>query len=119
MATSAEFQSFRIDRDDGLPLAFTGVLLAQVESSPDWARSDYSGATGRWQRFAIYRTQAGAFVCARHNLTQWQDERDELVAEVVPDLAGIAKFFGIGALARTLIRRLFHEDGIDLAEHVE
>lgn len=38
MATSAEFQSFRIDRDNGLPLAFRGVLLAQVESSPDRAR---------------------------------------------------------------------------------
>lgn len=119
MATSADFQSFRIERGNGLPLAFTGVLLAQVESSPDRARSDYSGATGRWQRFAIYRTQAGAIVCVRHNLTQWQGERDEAAAEVVPDLAGIAKFFGTGHLARALIRRLYDEDGTDLAEHVE
>jgi len=117
MATP-EIQSFRIDRDDGPPLAFEGVLLANVNGL-EQARTDFSGRTGCWQRLEIYRSGARALVCVRHRLPQRQGERADTAAEVVFDLAGIVAFFGGGPLARELYVRLYSRDGLNRTERVE
>ena len=115
MATPADFESFRIDHDDGLPIAFTGNLLCIVESSPDSNRSNWSGMTGRWRRLELYKTRAAQYICVCRAFTQWERERDSVSVEVVNEPKGIAEFFGPG----WMLRQLCEQSGVDLAEHVE
>ena len=71
--------------------------------------SSWSGETGRWQVFKLWRTEKGKCVCQRVNRTQWQGERDTSEAKVFINKEDVFEFFGHGWLAQ----ELFEEAGID------
>lgn len=108
-------KKYTIQNDGEKNIRFTGEEIASASTSPDTARSDYSGSTGRWQVLTLYKTQGGKFVCQRMNGTQWQGERDSYEAEVCDNEAGAIEFFGTGSLAK----EIYDEAGIECVREVE
>lgn len=106
---------YRVERDGDKDLSFTGELIAESSSSPETARSDYSGATGRWSELRLYRTKGGKFVCEQIGRTQWQGEHDRYSGAVCDDEAGVQEFFGHGWLAK----ELYEEAEIEAVEIIE
>lgn len=107
-------QQFRIPRDGEPDIKFSGELIVGVSTSPDTARSDYSGSTGRWTELNLYKTRGGKWICARIEHTQWQGERDSHEAAVCSTEKEVAEWFGNDRLSKELL------DGvIDSAEEVE
>ena len=104
-----------IERDNNADIRFTGELLGEVCSSPDRARSDFSGSTGRWTVLRLYRTRGGRYVCAQEGHTQWIGEDTRYSAAVCDDVKGVVDFFGYGWLAK----ELYDECAIDAAEQVD
>jgi len=104
-----------VRRDGHRDISFTGELIAEVSSSPETARSDYSGATGRWAELRLYRTKGGKLVCEQIGRTQWQGEHDRHSGAVCDNEAGVVEFFGHGWLAK----ELYKEAEIDAAEEIE
>ena len=108
-------ESFSISRDDQADLRFVGEKIVSVGNSPDTARSDYSGSTGRSMDLVLYRTKAGKYVAQRIGYSQWQGERTRYEAAVCSSPAEVAAFFGYGRLAK----ELYSEAGLDIAEQVD
>lgn len=109
-------ENFKIERDNGASISFSGELIAKVSSSDNTASgSSYSGQTGRWQVLALYKTEGGKFICERIDRTRWQGERDSHHAKVCTDHKQIIDFFGHGWLAKDL----YDEAGIDSSERVD
>jgi hypothetical protein len=106
---------YTIDRDDGTNIRFIGKRIGSASTSPETARSDYSGSTGRWQELELYRTAGDKFVCSRMNGTQWQGEHDTHEATSCATEAEVIAFFGMGRLAK----ELYAEAGIECIEDVE
>jgi len=104
-----------ITRDGARDLVFTGELIASASSSPETARSDYSGSTGRWTELRLFKTQAGKFVAASVGRTQWQGEHDRHSAAVCDTTEAVCEFFGSSWLAK----ELYAEAEIDCAEAVD
>jgi hypothetical protein len=108
-------KKYRIKRDEGRDIVFTGHLIGTAETSPDNTRRDYSGSTGRWQELELYKTDGGKYVCSRMHGTQWQSERDHYEAAICENEVDVINFFGLGGLAK----ELYDLSGIDSAEVVE
>ena len=108
-------EQFTIHRDDCPHISFTGELIAEAETSPETARSDYSGSTGRWQELKLYRTKGGKYICSRKDGSQWQGEHDRHEAAICDDHAGIVAFFGYDRLAM----ELYEAADIDASERIE
>ena len=96
-------------------LRFNGHLLAQVRTSPNNAHPDYSGLTGRWHEFAIYRTVSDRYVVTWSEYTQWQGEHDTHDARLCDTVADITQYLGYGDLAK----RLYSGAGIDVDQAVD
>jgi hypothetical protein len=107
--------NYKITRDGKIDLKFTGEMIAHAENSPDTARSNYSGSTGRWTELVLYKTKGGKFVCSRIHGTQWQGERDSHEAVVCETEQQVVGFFGVDKLAK----ELYDDAKIDAAEEVE
>jgi len=105
----------KIRRSGDRDIVFTGELIGSAETSPDTARSNYSGSNGRWQELELYRTQSSKLICQRMDRTQWQGERDHYEAKVCANEAEVIEFFGTGNLAK----KLYEDAGIDCVEEVD
>src|SRR4051812_33869910 len=97
-----------IDRDEAPSLTFKGMKIAEARTSANRAHEDWSGSPGRSSKFALFRTEAGSFVCQRIEYTQWQGEHDCYQAAVCKSDAEVVEFFGHGRLAK----RIYDEAGI-------
>jgi len=104
-----------IKRDNAPDLKFTGEQIASVSSSPDTARSDYSGSTGRWTELRLYRTKGGKFICESIGRTQWQGEHDRHAAAVCETAEAVCEFFGSSWLAK----EMYEAADLDCAERVD
>ena len=104
--------TYTLERDGLPPLRFDGVLLAESGTSPDRARRDWSGATGRWSELRLYRTRAGKYVCEVVSRTQWQGERDAHRVETCDTPEEVTEVFGWDLAAR----ELYEEAGFDIVE---
>lgn len=104
-----------IIRDNAPDLIFTGEVIASASSSPETARSDYSGSTGRWTELCLYRTKGGKYVCETIGRTQWQGEHDRHSAAVCETPEAVCEFFGSSWLAK----ELYASTDIDCAERVD
>lgn len=72
-----------LERTGKRPLRFRGHSIWRWQSSPDRARSNFSGETGRWTVLELYLTEgAGSYVLYEARCTAWQGERDVLTTHV-------------------------------------
>ena len=108
-------EAFVVRRDGAANLQFRGELVAEASSSPDRARSGFSGNTGRWTELALYRTVGGNYVCSQIGRTQWQGEHDRRDAVVCADAVSVVEYFGHGWLAK----ELYAAAGIEDAETID
>lgn len=87
-------------RSNDATITFVGECIAHTASSPNQAMgSSYSGSTGEWSELSLYRTEAGRYICARVDRTQWQGCQDVHSAGVADTHDDIIDFFGQGLLA--------------------
>lgn len=112
---STEYPRTIVERDGDAPLRFNGKLVACVSSSPDTARSNYSGSTGRSATLSLYRTAAGKYICQREEHTQWQGERDRYQGAACTTIDEVREFFGFHWLAK----QLYADAELDIAEIIE
>jgi hypothetical protein len=112
-------ETHTIERDGDTDLRFKGELLASASSSPDTARSDYSGSTGRWTVLELYRTAAGNYVVHEVGRTSWDGEQDRHTATVCEAEAEVVDAVRThdGRLGR-LGKQVLEEAGIDAVEEI-
>lgn len=103
-----------IIRDKESDIRFTGEKIASASTSPDTARSDFSGSTGRWTTLRLYRTKSGKYICEQIGHTQWQGENDRHSGAICETHAEIIAFFGHGWLAKELYEDAEIEDVVDV-----
>lgn len=115
MAETETIETYVVKNDDAPALRFRGTLLGKAYNTPDRARSDYSGVTGRSYEYKLYRTVGGSFVCERIGHTQWQGERDRYEAANVKNEAGVIAWFGSGQLAK----ELYDNAGIEFVKDID
>lgn len=108
-------KKFKVKRDGERDLSFTGELIATAETSPNNARSDYSGSVGQWTELELYRTAAGKYICSRAEKTQWQGSNHSYEAAAAGTHAEVVEFFGLDDLAK----ELYQGAEIDADEQVE
>lgn len=108
-------QTYEIERDDLPSLTFTGFEVANVVSSPDNAAEYYSGATGRYERYALYQTEDKKYIAYHGEYSQWQGEKDKHSAKVCDTLEEVKKFFGYSWLAK----ELYISGCIDYSEEIQ
>ena len=108
-------RDFRLPVDDAPDLVFSGVLIARVTSSPEPRAYNFSHHAGRWIELALYRTEAGTYVCheTRRSVRSGERERRDRAEAVGTDGAVVA-FFKQTMLAK----RLYAEAGIAKARRV-
>jgi hypothetical protein len=108
-------ETIEIEVTGGADLRFTGEQIASVCSNANNASGSYSGQTGRWAEYFLYRTASGRYVCQIIQHTQWQGDKDQCIAGVCGDDAQVIEFFGHDWLAKELYKKA----GIDAAITVE
>jgi len=108
-------QSFIVKRDGARDIKFSGELIAEVSSTSNNASSSYSGSTGRWTELALYRSQAGKFICQSIGRTQWDGEHDRHSGAICADMNCVMEFFGHGWLAK----ELYESADLDTAEDAD
>lgn len=82
-----------VERDGKLPLRFTGEMIGFAEDSR--------------VLLALYRTQAGQYVCERIALPSNLSPREKHKADVCKTRQKIKEFFGNSALAASLYRMAY------------
>lgn len=110
-----EYEVITVERDGDRAIKFSGKLIGSASTSPETARSDYSGQTGRWTVLRLYRTQAGKYVCEQIGKTRWQGEHNRYSGAVCETDQQVVEFFGLGWLAK----ELYDECDIDYSEIVD
>lgn len=104
--TAPEKRPYRVPRNNGADIRFTGELLA-------FASSRKTGST-RWSELNLYRTEAGALICEEIGRSTAKGESDLRQAEVAMSDDDVVEFFGDGWLAK----KLYAQAGIDGTVHV-
>jgi len=82
---------------------------------PDQGNCYFSGETGRWSSWNLYRTKAGKYVGEKIAHTQWQGEQDHHQVAVLADEAEVIDFFGVNKLGK----EIFENAGIECVEEIE
>lgn len=100
--TEPEYEEFTIARDDKPDLKFTGVLVAEVQSSANSSSNRFSGSNGRWTVLKLYKSKAGKYICQQIGRSQWEKESDRYSGAVCHSPAEAIAFFGHGWLAKEL-----------------
>lgn len=98
MLPAIETQRYVVDRDDGRPLRFTGVLLARGSSRVEEAE--------RWTEFALYRLADGRLLGAKQQIDVAMSEARKSSVIFSPDVAGVVRAFareGVGWVEGALI----------------
>lgn len=90
---------YELDIDQGPKIAFSGALVAEVASQRD---------RGRWTELALYRTEAGRYICHTIGRTQRPGEHDRYSGQVCETEAEVIEFFG----QRWLAKKLYDQAGI-------
>jgi hypothetical protein len=98
----------------GRALRFNGELIGEAETTHQTAPPNYSGETGRWQEYRLYRT-GGNYVGAIRHGPLWQGEQDTVEAEILKSQEAVFEFFGPGRLAL----ELYAAAGLDYVTEVE
>ena len=111
--TKENIGEWTVENSEGRDVRFTGERLGSAASTANNASSYYSGQTGRWVELALYRTQAGRYVCEKVERTQSQgDQASALVCDTVEE---VMAFFGHDWVAKGL----YDEAGIDTTQVIE
>ena len=106
----AILHDFCLPVDDAPDLVFSGELIARVTSSPVPRADNFSRHAGRWIELALYRTDAGTYVCHETRRSVRAGERARCDrAETVGTGGAVVAFFKQTALAK----RLYAEAGIE------
>lgn len=85
---SSELKEFTVRRDGGKDLRFRGTRLAWVDSCPldhlplDIQRIE-TEKPRRWKEYALYRTEAGSYVCHIAHCSTKPGETDRNEARVI------------------------------------
>lgn len=96
-------KEYVIERNNGIPLSFTGQIVARVSSGPEGGRGTHKP---RWTVLILYKTSGGQFVCSQIGKTQIVGEKERVKAIVATTEQEITDFFGIGPLAAALYSKL-------------
>jgi hypothetical protein len=99
----------------GRALKFKGEKVASAETSADRASGIYSGSTGRWTEYHLWKTSGGNYVGKQIHRTQWQGEDDAHEAKLLKSEKEVFDFFGDGGLAQ----ELYEEAGLEFVEEVD
>jgi len=104
-----------IKKDSGRDLKFSGTRIAEACESPNNSSPNYSGETGRWTEYRLYRTTGGNYVCEILCRTQWQGEHDSTQTLVTKDKQEVFNFFGDSWLAK----ELYQDWGEEYVEEID
>lgn len=96
-------KEYTIERSNGIPLSFSGQIVARVSSGPKNGEATHKK---RWTVLILYKTTGGQYVCSQIGKTQIEGEQERVKAIVAKDAAAIIDFFGAGPLAAALYREL-------------
>lgn len=107
-----------LKRSIGRPVKFIGELIAQVETSPERVRGDYSGMPGRWQEVELYKTDKDKFVISIFDGTQWQGESSNTEVAVLKDENELIDYIQDGLGFTKLVQELFDDAGIEYSENI-
>lgn len=110
-----DMEKIIVKRDNDLDIEFIGESLGSATSSPNNARSDYSGNTGRWTELNLYQTRSGKYVCEQIGYTQWQGEHTRYSAAICDSTDGVIDFFGTGWLAK----EIYEDAGIEATQKID
>lgn len=110
-----EYRRYNLSHTDEPDVSFIGVLIGSAGESPDNAHSDYSGRTGRWNEYDIYKTIKGNYVGQIFEGTQWQGEHHTCKVIVVKDKQDLVDFFGYDRIAK----ELFNDAGIIVGQEYQ
>lgn len=119
MLPAIETQRYVVDRDDGRPLRFAGVLLGRGSSRVEEAE--------RWTEFALYRLADGRLLGAKQQIDATIGEARKAAVVFSMDVAGIVRAFareGVGwvegALIDAIAAAAAHDRGVagEVGAHV-
>lgn len=96
-------KEYTVERDNGIPLTFTGHIMARATSGPSGGEGTHKV---RWTILKLYKTLSGQYVCEQIGRTQIPGEVDRRKAIVVTTADQITEFFGTGPLAQKLYREV-------------
>ena len=101
---------YKLDRDNGRDVEFSGELLASTNSYIS------NGETqNRWTALYLYRSDGGKLICHEVGRTQWQGEHDRSTVHIAETEDELINKVGIGWLAK----KLYEEAKIKCVETID
>lgn len=104
-----------IEVSDQPNFKFEGCLIACEGSTGDRSSMYYSGHTGRWDEYYLYKTKSNKYICQHTERTDWAKERDKTRAIYCTSIEKVIQFFGHGWLAKELYYTAGIDDSIRIA----
>ena len=86
-------QEFVLTQTQGRKFKFKGQLLGKAKTSTNRADSNFSGRTGIWEEYRIYKTTGGNYVCEAFKGTQWQGCHSTTELQMHKSVEDIVGFF--------------------------